>query len=227
LGSELALQGQGARDFDAEQLQNWSEMMRNTNLPAGLKFLIAIVLILALGSSQASAAIQAVGGVLPGNSWGQQFQEYGVGNFDLLAVKITSGPGGPFEAPVFSAFSTAGWADQPVGVNPAPSLAIASGPSVGNLLFNIEFTGSSSDALAFDFVAFGAGETPLESAHASWNGGWTITAGSWSPSRSDIAGSIVVPAAVGDVPEPASAIVWSMLAIVFTAGWWRSRKRAS
>lgn len=146
------------------------------------KILLAVILLCALGST-AWANLVAVGAPDPGGSWSQGFNETGVGNFDLVAVQIVSG--GPFESPTHRSFDVGGWSTTyEVG---GVTQATAQGPAVSSLTWNIYFQGLSSDPLTFNFVAF-SGETKLEAAQAVWNGSsWTITSGSWAPSRESLA----------------------------------------
>jgi len=154
-----------------------------------------IVLLLAMLSIASvvpcNASIISVGDVVLGNSWSQGFNESGVGNFDLVAVKMLSA-GDSFETATHSGFSDGSWALLYEDTTPAPIIASASGTSTNNLTWNIKFTGTSSDPLNFVFVAFN-GETIAESANADWNGSaWNITLGTWAPTRSEL------------VPEPAT-----------------------
>jgi hypothetical protein len=76
--------------------------------------------------------------------------------------------------------------------------------------FDIVFAGSSSNQLKFDFVAMN-GNTIVDSALASWNGGWSFSTTSWRPSRTDLS----------PVPAPA-AILLGMLGLGLV-GWVKRR----
>ena len=152
--------------------------------------IICLALVLVLPAASALANVTTIGDPQGGGSWTQAFNESGVGNFDLVAVNMVTA-GDSFENPTHSGFSVGGWSllyENNGGIY--PTLASASGPSVNNLTWNIQFAGDQSNQFAFDFVAF-SGNNLLESAHAVWNNGWTITAGTWNPGRADV---VVIPA---------------------------------
>ncbi len=152
-----------------------------------MKKLMTICVAVALLSNMAVANFTDSGEPGTGDSWTQAFNESGVGNFDLVAVNMVSA-GDSFETPTHSGFSAGGWSllyENNGGIN--PTLASASGTSLDNLTWNIKFAGDISNTFAFDFVAFKSGKDEIaESAHAVWSGGWTITAGTWNPSRADV-----------------------------------------
>jgi hypothetical protein len=160
-----------------------------------IKRIIFIAVMCAFVAAPAFADLfTAIGGPGVGDSWTQAFNESGVGNFDLVAVNMVTA-GDSFEHSTHSGFSVGGWSllyENNGGIN--PTLASASGPSVTSLTWNIKFAGDTSNTFAFDFVAFKSGKDEIaERAHAVWNGGWTITAGTWNPTRADV---VPVPAAV-------------------------------
>jgi hypothetical protein len=118
-------------------------------------------------------------------SWTQAFMESGVGPFDLVAVRMTSG-GDSFEHATHSAFNVGGWALLYENDATFPTIASASGPSVTSMVWTIQFAGPSSNPLTFDFVAFN-GNTIVDNAAAGWNGGgWNITPGTWQPTRGEL-----------------------------------------
>jgi hypothetical protein len=159
-----------------------------------------------------NASIESVGVPIIEGSWTQGFEEHNVGPFDLVAVQMSSA-GDSFETVTHSGFSNGTWANVYENTPPVPTLASASGSPVIDLIWNIKFAGDVSNSLVFDFVAFN-GTTLLESANASWNGsGWSITTGTWAPSRSDV------------IPEPASLIIWALFGLgsMFGVRVWRRR----
>ena len=160
-----------------------------------MKKIMFIAVMCAFVAVPAFADLTPIREGVEGGSWEQRFQESGVGNFDLIAIRMTSA-GDSFENAAFNDFSTGTWVlyQNNGGVN--PTLASASGPSLNWLQFDIKFAGVSGNPLAFDFVAF-SGNTLLETAHAVYPTtgpyGFTITAGTWTPTRAAV---VPVPAAV-------------------------------
>jgi len=178
--------------------------------------LLAMAVGLILTASTATADLVPVGDPVPGGSWFQQFNETGVGNFDLVAVRMTSA-GDTFEHSTHYGFDQAGWALKYENAPMYPTLASATGPAVTSLTWTIKFAGNNNDnPLAFDFVAF-YGDTLLESAHCYWPADgtphyndWVITApGSWSPTRAEL------------VPVP-GAVVLGAVGIGLIS-WWKRR----
>jgi len=160
-----------------------------------MKRIVFIAVMCAFVAAPAFADLfTAIGEPGEGGSWLQGFNESGVGNFDLVAVNMVTA-GDSFENQTHSGFNVSGWSllyQNNGGLN--PTLASASGPGVSSLTWNIKFAGDQSNQFAFDFVAFKSGEDKIaESAHAVWNGGWTITTGTWTPTRAEV---VPVPAAV-------------------------------
>ena len=143
-----------------------------------MKSLVKVLMVLALAAviclpGMAGATVSTIGGGSVTGSWTQGFNESGVGLFDHIEAFITSGP--PFEAPIFSSYSVAGWDCTYPNLN----YAAGCGPAVDNLTFNIQFSGDYSTPFSFDFLAytggcFGTGVC-VEADHAVWDGGWTIT----------------------------------------------------
>jgi len=157
-----------------------------------MKRIMFIVVMCAFAAVPAFADLTPIDAPMEGGSWSQGFNETGVGSFDLVAVQMVS-PGDSFEHWTHSSFSTGGWSTVYENPSALPILATATGPGVTSLTWYIKFAGPSSNPLVFDFVAF-RGDVRLESAHASWSGsGWTITGGSWNPTRAEL---VPVPAAV-------------------------------
>ena len=174
----------------------------------------AVLAVLLVIAAPSSAGLISVGETIVGTSWSQAFNESGVGNFDLVAVNMVSA-GDYFESPTHSGFDVGSWALLYENNTPTTiTLASASGPSTTSLTWNIQFAGDSSNSLNFDFVAFN-GETIAESVNADWNGGWTMTTGTWSPSRSEV------------VPEPGTLMLLSLAGLSGLAMVWIRRRRLS
>lgn len=142
-------------------------------------------LTVALVAAAARGDLVASGNPLPGNSWGQRFNERGVGPFDLVAVQMVSG--GTFKSPTHRSFSVGGWSNGLEWGGASPYQATAFGPSTSNLTWAIWFDTLQSTPIVFDFVAFN-GNVKLEEARASWSGSaWSIQASSsWNPTRGEL-----------------------------------------
>lgn len=173
--------------------------------------ILVLVGVVVLATLPARADLVSVGDPAEGGSWTQGFNESGVGNFDVVAVKMLS-VGDTFEHATHSGFSVPGWALSGENALQYPTAASASGPATTNLTWSIKFAGLRSNPLVFDFVAF-SGDNPKEEATASWNGsGWTITAGgSWKPSRAEI----------DAIPAPAALLLGAIG--LGLAGWLKRR----
>lgn len=131
------------------------------------------LLVFCLGGSALADGFSPVGAPFLVGSWSQTFNDanpfFAFNNFKIV---MTSGPGGPFEAPAMTAFTTGGWSSITAGSGLS---ATASGPATQNMNFNINFLGVSSDPLSFDFFAY-QNAWLLESATANWDGhSWLIT----------------------------------------------------
>ena len=125
-------------------------------------------------SAIANADYVPIGDPIEGNSWTQQFNESGVGNYDLMGVVMVSADD-YFEGNTFSGYTVGGWAAHYKDHPTTPTVASAIGPKTDNMTFNITFSGSSSNPLDFYFYAFD-GDVIIEIAKASWSGtGWSIT----------------------------------------------------
>jgi len=134
-------------------------------------------------------------------SWDQAFNESGVGSFDTIEVYMLS-VGDNFKNMVFRNFTNGGWSDWAdlASESLETSHAVASGPSLTNLTFNIHFAGDKADSLEFNFLAW-AGEDLKEAANAKWEGGrWLITAFT-------AASNYTSPNSNAPVPEPATMLL--------------------
>lgn len=136
-------------------------------------FLLVVAIVLLL-PCMAFAIPTTVGDAFDSNSWGQQFNESGVGSFDMMEIYMLSDD--YFEAPAFRNLAT-GWTDLgTVYEDGVSKVAQASGNAVTNMNFNIFFDGAKSDPLEFDFLAW-LGDELKEAANAKWSGsGWSIRA---------------------------------------------------
>ncbi len=157
----------------------------------------------------ARADVITIGDPYPIGSWAQRFQEDGV-TFDKMEIFFINGaPGTGFESPGFRNFTNVGWGGSLVN----PGYALALGSPLGWLQFDIAFLGLTSQTFAFDFFAYRGAEM-VDKAHATWNGGWSITAtGLQDPTGNDYNRS---------VPEPTTTL--SLLGIGL-AGMWLARRR--
>ena len=138
------------------------------------------------GSSYLFYIVQT-GDAVSGGSWAVPLHAFStVGSIDLLAVRIFSDP---FGDPAFTEFSVEGW-DQILNNG---TLAAASGPGVGSMLFNLNFSGDMATPIEFDVVAF-SGDTLMGSMHGSWDGVGPFiyfSGGNWSPTRSSLVAAAV------------------------------------
>ena len=139
---------------------------------------VAALLLLTAGS--AFADLTPIGGPVEGGSWAQRFEITGVGNFDLVAVTMTS-PGDAFESPTHSEFDNDDWALLVESPSGTPLFASAGGPTVDYLDWRIGFSAEDDNPLEFDLTAFNSLGV-AGSWHVSWDGtgetgddGWTIT----------------------------------------------------
>jgi hypothetical protein len=133
---------------------------------------LAVVAVMSVTSVQAS--FTAIDGVGTGNSWSQQFNESGVGNFDHIEISWVTGS--LFETPALTSFS-AGWLLTPGGNT---TFSSASGTPLTSLNFFINWGPASTPIIptAFDFYAWD-GNTLKEAVRATYTGvgghEWDIT----------------------------------------------------
>ncbi len=181
--------------------------MKNSSLKTFATGLAAVALVIVFANS-ARATLITIGDPAEIGSWGQGFNESGVGNFTQVETIMRSG--GPFESPGFAGLA-GGWT---VGLFSANQV-VATGPAINNMTWTIRFLGSSSSPLVFDFYAWN-GNTLAERARASWNGGgWTIN------------GNAEVLSAPTAVPEPTTMIAGLLLLLPLGASTLRIlRKKA-
>jgi hypothetical protein len=129
---------------------------------------------------------------------------YGVGDFDLIAVKITTSPSGAsFKHTTFVNLQPDTWAT--VYENDAlhPTIATATGTAaLSTLYFDLQFAGDLVNGLAYDAVVM-LGENTVWREWEGWNGsGWSYgryynDSEGWNPTRSELVSAAVpVPAAV-------------------------------
>lgn len=155
--------------------------------------LSSVVALLLLTAGSAFADLTPTGDPAEGGSWAQRFQESGVGNFDLVAVRMTTA-GDTFESQVHDNFTDSSWLPLWQNDPTVPTIASASGNAVNWMQWDIKFAGDTSNGFAFDFMAY-SGETCVDYAHAVWSGGWSIT--TYAPEYGPLRGTVVpVPAAL-------------------------------
>ena len=105
------------------------------------KLCVLVIIVCTLFSPVSSTAMPvAVGDTLEGNSWGQAFVENGVGTFDKMEILWLANS--DFETPAFKNFSSAAWTN----LNLSSLYAIASGPDISELYFDIWFNGETQAA---------------------------------------------------------------------------------
>jgi hypothetical protein len=177
--------------------------------------ILVLVGVVVLATLPARADLVPVGDPVETGSWSQQFYEDvpSAYPFDLVAVNMTSA-GDYFLSPAQSAFTQSNWKTVYEYPGSNVTLASAAGPNAVNWLYwNINFAGAKTDPLAFDFVAFRSGsETIVDAAHAVWSGsGWSFSATTWKPARSE----------VNPVPVPAALVLGAIG--LGLAGWLKRR----
>lgn len=164
--------------------------------------IITLLLVLIVVPMNARADLMRVGDPTEIGSWTQAFNESGVGNFDTVETFMLSG--GPFEAPPFAGFSIAGWSGSLINNN----YAIGSGPATTSLTWNINFSGSQSSPLGFDFLAWEGGVfgTLKEAAKATWSGsGWSFAL--FTTDGTIGSNSVAYDRCPPPVPEPATMLL--------------------
>lgn len=163
-----------------------------------MKKTLTIVGALVLGAAlyNASASIVSLGDPFPANSWGQTFNESGVGNFNHLEVFWVGGS--LFETPALTSFTDGSWSSG--GGN--PYFGVANGNTTQSMNFNVMWLGSAINPTVFDFYAWD-GSTLKESARATWNGGWSF--------------ATIQNPHTAPVPEPTTMIAGALLLLPFGA----------
>jgi hypothetical protein len=157
-------------------------------------FLIGMFLMLCIGT--ANATVIEIGDTLELGSWGQQFNETGVGDYNKMEAFMVSS-GDFFEPTGFEDFNQSGWTGSLID----DDYILATGSNQTNMNFNIHFGGDQSDPLEFVFLAW-LDDTLLESALASWNGSaWSF--GTYQGNVYDLDRS-------APVPEPATMILFGL-----------------
>lgn len=189
-------------------------------------------LVIGMGPAGALGSIQVVGDPTGLDVWTQGFRESGVGTFDFVAVKIVS-PDGSLDTPALGGFNRSGWNAEDFG---SGIIAVAHGPGVGDMTFEVGFSGAGSGPLAFVFVAFRQG-TLVEEARAEWDGSawlggsgfpstqeWSLGVLGWGPADilEEASGS-AKPAGIL-IPEPGSVAIWVVLVGLFAVCGWRGGK---
>jgi len=192
-------------------------MVRGDRKENEMRKVVFVSLALLAFTPAAMADLSNVGDVMPSDSWGQRFQENGVGNYDLMAIRWVSG--NTFEATTaldaFRNFSVAGWNS----VVDSPTMASVTGPAKVDSQFDIYFNGSSSSPLAFDFFAFD-GTALKEAVHATWNGGWGFQVFTEAAMGTVTRSTFTSPGG-GTVPAPGAALLIGVgLSLV---GWLKRR----
>jgi hypothetical protein len=183
--------------------------MRTSSLRNLAIALSAVALVFAATSS-VRGALTPIGDPQEGGSWGQRFNESGVGPFTHMEA-IMGSAGDGFEFAGFANFNAGGWS----GAGSSTHI-VASGPSQTSLDFDIFFAGARTDPLWFNFYAYN-GTDPMEAVRAEWNGG------GWSFTLLD-KGSAPTP-----VPEPTTMIAGALLLLPFGVSTLRilRKKRAA
>ncbi len=168
-------------------------------------------------ASSVKASLVTVGDPFPSDSWAQEWNESGVGNFDTIAMSWVSGSYLE-SSTALSGFSAGGWTESDNGT---ATVAIASGPTTSNINFDTYFL-SPQVTTTIDLYVFN-GTTLVDSADVTWapggsgnlGYGWTYNGAAPPQSESALADAagILHPADGIAVPLPASAGVgFAMLA---------------
>jgi len=136
-----------------------------------LKVFMVLVLATVICLPGVAGAITVIGEPISTLSWSQEFVENGVGLFNEIEAFMVTPTSTNFEPPGWTSFSDGSWTSS----TPNPNYALGVGSSVDTLYMNLNFTGSSSTPLTFDFLAWDD-TTLVDNAEAYWdgNGNWSI-----------------------------------------------------
>ena len=175
-----------------------------------IHFVLAVA-VFAVASSSAIASISVETDLLTGNSFGYGFKQQNNNPFDHVQIILKSSHQNDFENIIPF---TSGWSQTSHGNN----LVIANGFSTNSFNFQLWFTGNPTDDVKFSCQTF-QGNNCIENIDCTFHGNdctWEFK------NNSDLnCGKIE-----GSVPEPATAVIWSLLCGLGLIFAWRKRKAA-
>jgi hypothetical protein len=129
---------------------------------------------------------------------------YGVGDFDLITVKITYSPSDTsFKHTAFADLLPGTWTTVYENGTLYPTIATAVGPALNELWFYLQFAGDTTNEVKYDAVVM-LGDTTVWREWEYWSGSaWSYhhyePGDGWNPARSE-----VLPAAV---PVPGAVLL--------------------